>query len=109
MPDIAEFIAMQLGNFEAVAENLAGATCIPGREPDFRSAGGPAAATYWQLVTPQSVLADIAAKRELLEVAREMELQDGWGFHHFADRIHCALAAPYAGRPGYRTEWGTDG
>lgn len=54
---------------------------------------------------PAHVLADVAAKRRMLEAAREMFATDYWGLQHFADVIARNLAAPYAGRPGYDPAW----
>lgn len=62
---------------------------------------------------PASVLADIAAKRQLLKVHAGAHICAGWdGESHWLDDeaclTACLLAAPYAGQPGYNPEWGID-
>lgn len=83
--------------------------------------GGAAHVAYW---CPQRVLACVAAKRRLIDAILEYEAKiDGeWGCCHSAEQIESGecpeippdetealriLAAPYAGRPGWREEWGT--
>jgi hypothetical protein len=64
----------QLGEDEEVARGLLGATRVIGKSPNFYSAGGPAAESYWDHFMPVRVLAevergrrDIAAKRRILD------------------------------------------
>jgi hypothetical protein len=74
---------------------------------------------------PASVLADVAAKRALIDVIfrYESKIDNEWGCCHSAADIEAGacpvslpreiealliLARAYAGRPGWRAEWGTD-
>jgi hypothetical protein len=51
---------------------------------------------------PARVLADIAAKRKLLDLAAEMAAVDRWTE---AETIRRCVAAPYADRPGFNPSW----
>ncbi len=56
---------------------------------------------------PARVLAECAAKRELIWMANPYDFADdgGTGMSEHADEILRTLALPYADRPGYRQEW----
>lgn len=54
---------------------------------------------------PERICLEIEAKRRLLALAAEFEAVDRWSD---AETIHRALAAPYAGQPGFRPEWRID-
>jgi hypothetical protein len=61
--------------------------------------------------SPARVLADIAAKRQLLKVHAGDHVCAGWeGESYFDDGDGCLtarlMAAPYADRPGYNPAWG---
>lgn len=62
--------------------------------------------------TPARVLADLAAKRRILnDLVPDIHGMDGmiegeWGHHSpAAERLLELLALPYAGHPDYREEW----
>jgi hypothetical protein len=50
---------------------------------------------------PARVLAEVEAKRRILDLAAELQEREG----RYADDFIRALAQPYAGRPGWREEW----
>lgn len=66
-------------------------------------------ANQWHITNwaPARVLAEVEAKREILESAAVLDDWDG-GNPYMAARIIRALALPYADRDGYRAEWRPD-
>jgi hypothetical protein len=58
---------------EQTAKALLGAARMIGKTPNFFGAGGPAAEALWQRFTEGRVLADVAAKRALLDEALDWE------------------------------------
>lgn len=65
--EIRDFLHERLKEDEATAKALAGATVITDRKPDFYGCGGPAAEGYWQHFQPHRVLAEVKAKRAILD------------------------------------------
>lgn len=57
---------------------------------------------------PASVLADVKAKRDMLDELDRRE-RDEMGWDGIEDRMRRMLAVGYAYRPGYKEEWRPDG
>lgn len=54
--------------------------------------------TRWD---PARVLAEVEAKRRILDAASDLQEREG----RYAEDFVRALAQPYAGQPGWREEW----
>lgn len=76
--ELVEFVRAGLDADEDVAIDLDRAAKFPERVPDFYGAGGPAAKYLRQRFSTHRVLAEVAAKRRLLDQAL------AWG-HYEAD------------------------
>jgi hypothetical protein len=113
--DLVAFLRARLDEDQRTAEGLNMATRMLGAEPDFYGAGGPAAAAYWRHFDPARVLAEVDAKRRILEQHHRsgqtcprcsLGTEDG---QVVFERDPCGtlrlLALPYAGHPDYRAEW----
>lgn len=88
--ELAELVRAGLDADEDVAIDLERAAKFPERVPDFYGAGGPAAKYLWQRFSTHRVLADVAAKRQLLGQAL------GWGHYEVDDPWYSCSAAPNA-------------
>lgn len=112
---LVAFVRARLADDEHAARTLLGATMIIGRSPEFYGAGGRAAAAFWQYFNPARMLAEVEAKRRILDryedaLARQQDPE----YSQSTARVHAqeyegwiipALAQAYAGRPGWREEW----
>lgn len=54
---------------------------------------------------PARVLADVAAKRQVLAICQSTEHQDSRGMTWVANEVLAGLALPYADHDDYRPEW----
>lgn len=113
--DLIAFLRACLDDDERVARK-----CAPGpwqlqgepRETYVFSPAGPAVATGWardleHIVRwdPARVLAEVAAKRAVLDAWQRQIDDDDPEVYLAGDVIPLALAQPYAGRPGWQDEW----
>jgi hypothetical protein len=112
MSDPAAFLLARYAEEEAGAHRVAEAYS----SEDFWAPGVVINASA--LVTPARVLADIAAKRAVVEHVQEWaptlhETPDGWTpetattYRMAMDWTLRALTQPYAGHPDWREEWAT--
>lgn len=97
----------------ALRDDVASGTYIKGREPDLDALNSKLAHIDGSMdrpavdISPQRVLAECAAKRAIVEEARDYspELEHGdngeWAF----DTVLRSLAAVYADHPDYNTAW----
>jgi hypothetical protein len=59
----------------------------------------------WGRLSPERMLADVAAKRALIELAKEWRQAVDKGRDPKTDQVLELLALPYFGHPHYREEW----
>lgn len=108
--DLIDFLRDRLAEDKDHARVLATAAKLLDRQPDFYGAGGPAAQDYWQHFTPARMLADVEAKRGIVNLMAEAT-RPGWDPRSDAAAVRLAgivlgrLAEPYADHPDYRPEW----
>lgn len=105
MDELIAFITARLDDDEQIA------WAMPGPSREHREAVGNR--DYLTPVDPARVLADVAAKRKLLDwlqaVAKFMDLDElSWwrlAGHADVDEALRLLALPYAGHPDFQAEW----
>jgi hypothetical protein len=116
--EIVEFLLARIAEDEAVAREVVGTDgpdTIRGRlaaavaSPDLVIAGGIAASdeNVTVYINPMRVLADVAAKRRIVNAWRSgfpAEDRYATGWHDFHVHALCLLALPYADHPDYREE-----
>jgi hypothetical protein len=112
--DIADFIRARLDEDEQAASGLVNAAKMLGAKPDFYGAGGPAAEAFWERFDPTRILADVAAKRQLLSTYAEAakfydrNRRAPAGELHGLRTAQLLVALPYREHPDYRPEWNPD-
>jgi hypothetical protein len=98
--DIADFIRARLNEDEQAASGLVNAAKMLGAKPDFYGAGGPAAEAFWARFDPARVLADVVARRRILDWANSPSLPPHESFY-----VLDALASVWAEHPDFRDDW----
>lgn len=94
MPESPEIAALAktvrdgLERDHGVAQGLLMAARDMFREPDFYGVGGPAADQFWRHFAPHRMLADVAARRTLLDEAL------GWEHNEVDDPFYSCPASP---------------
>lgn len=105
---LVAFLRARLDEDQRTAAGLVNAARVVGAKPDFYGAGGPAAEAFWARFDPSRLLADIDAKRAILDlhVDRAECTRCAWfdGELYPCDTLK-HLAQPYAGHEHYRKEW----
>ncbi len=89
--ELAETVRAGLDRHHRVAQGLMMAARDMFREADFYGVGGPAADQFWRHFNPHRILADVAARRTLLDAAL------GWGHQAGSEGY---VGAPYRLCPG---------
>lgn len=106
--DIVEFLTARLDEREHLARAVEHAV---GDQYDALTAamgttyGLSMVSLYWRSHDPARVLADVAAKRRMLEATIEMRASDSRGLAYSADLIERNLAAPDFEHPDYNPAW----
>lgn len=109
MTDLAEFLLARIAEDEATAQSLIAQT-----RWRYRHIGD--AAEVWSntdyseegiSLSPERMLAECEAKRQLLSMADPFDFADdgGTGMSEHADKIQRLLALPYADHDEYLEEW----
>lgn len=75
-----------------------------GEEPFAVVIGGRAEHAHIARWDPARVLAEVEAKRQMLDFLDPTDAPEGEG-KYVAERAIVLLAQPYAGQPGWREEW----
>ena len=86
---LAKTVRNGLDRDHGVAQGLMMAARDMFREPDFYGVGGLAADQFWRHFAPHRILADVAARRTLLDEALDWE-----HYEHGADEWHSCPAHP---------------
>ncbi len=78
--ELAETVRDGLARDHGVAQGLLMAARDMFREPNFYGVGGPAADQFWRHFNPHRILADVAARRTLLDEALAGEHDEDVGY-----------------------------
>lgn len=113
MDDLIAWLRVQLDEDERVARRVGGLRwrALDGSGELVASDGRSAEVfgeIHWEGVgqhiarwDPARVLAEVEAKRRIVDEAIELQEREG----RYAEAFLVALAVPYADRPGYREDW----
>jgi len=101
MSELVAWLREQLDDDERAAASLIGLGGLAPSDPLLLQT------EYLARWTPKRALAEVDAKRRMLDWCDRMELVDGFGglMARDARMFRRLLALPYADRAGYREEW----
>jgi hypothetical protein len=136
MDDLVTWLRAQLDEDERVAQAAGSRYETPASAPAILAGfnAGPQVVEFAQLWTPARVLAEVDAKRRLLDLHDPYARRGGWPVTEYQACSYCAglchsgsglacdqpvdalypcetvrlVATAYAGRPGYRDQWRPD-